>query len=164
MPRRCVTAARLSFAVPVSVSFAYETRASEAQVSFVTKPEDSSPSSRRVIPDAVEQDPLGEVDPPQHPAVGVREVQQHLVVVQRQSVLALQLRGQLPRDRRVRTEKRDPGLELLWWGDRLRAHSHCALKYSGSARRAGAARETLSYLPPGHKGSRSSCLFAIPLI
>ena len=53
MPRRCVTAARLNVSVPASVSFAYETRASEAQVSFATKPEDSSPSSRRVMPDAV---------------------------------------------------------------------------------------------------------------
>ena len=50
-----------------------------------------------------------------HPAVGVRQVQQHLVVVQRQAVLALQLRGQLARDRRVRAQERDPGLELLRW-------------------------------------------------
>ena len=35
-PRRCVSAAALSFAWPALVSFAYETRASVAQVSFST--------------------------------------------------------------------------------------------------------------------------------
>ena len=102
-----------SFAGPSSVSFAYETRASEAQVSLQTKPARSSPSSRRVIPDAVSRTLLGEIDAPQPAALGVREVQQHLVVVQRQAVLALQLRRELAGDRRVRAQERNPGLELL---------------------------------------------------
>ena len=36
-----------------------------------------------------EQHALGQVDAAQHSAVGIREMQQHLVVVQRQAVLAL---------------------------------------------------------------------------
>ena len=66
-----------------------------------------------MIPDAVSRTLLGEVDAAHHAALGVREVEEHLVVVQRQAVLALQLRGELARDRRVRAEERDPGLELL---------------------------------------------------
>ena len=66
-----------------------------------------------MIPEAVSSDPLGEVDAAQHASLGVREVQQHLVVVQRQPVLALELRGQLARDRGVRAQERDPGVELL---------------------------------------------------
>jgi len=43
----------------------------------------------------------------------MRQVQQHLVVVQRQAVLALELDRELARDRGMRAQERDPGLELL---------------------------------------------------
>ena len=88
-----------------------------------------------------QQDPLGEVDPPQHAVLGVREMQQHLVVVQRQPVLALELGGQLARDRSVRAQERDPGIELLWrrvGGCHRCRETPCALKCSGNHRTPGA--------------------------
>jgi len=60
-----------------------------------------------------QQNPLREIDATQHLAVGMRQVQQHLVVVQRQAVLALELDRELARDRSMRAQERDPGLELL---------------------------------------------------
>jgi len=59
-----------------------------------------------------QHDLLGEVDAAHPAVVGVREVQQHLVVVQRQVVLTLELRGELARDRRVGAEEGDPAFEL----------------------------------------------------
>jgi len=62
-----------------------------------------------------EKHALREVDAAEHPLVCVREMQQPLVVVERQPVLALQLSGELAGDRRVGTEERDPGVELPRW-------------------------------------------------
>ena len=64
------------------------------------------------MPEAVSSDLLRKVDAAHPAALGVRQVQEHLVVVQRQAVLALQLRGELARDRRVGAEEGDPALEL----------------------------------------------------
>src|SRR5882757_5958248 len=50
---RCVALASSNFAAPAGVSEAYETRASLEQGFFSTQPERSSPSRRRVIPEAV---------------------------------------------------------------------------------------------------------------
>jgi len=52
-------------------------------------------------PGGGQHDLLGQVDAAHHPALRVRQVKQHFVVVQGQVVLALQLRGELARDRRV---------------------------------------------------------------
>jgi len=81
-------------------------------------------------PGGGQHDLLGEIDAAHHPAFGVREVQEHLVVVQGQVVLALQLHGQLARDRRVRAKERDPALEPDGRRD-PGCHSHsCVLKCS----------------------------------
>src|SRR3954465_7557686 len=53
MSARCDSRASSIFFTPDFVSTAYVTRASESQRSLATSPQDSSPSSRRVIPDAV---------------------------------------------------------------------------------------------------------------
>ena len=82
-----------------------------AHVSLQTRPPRSSPSSRRVIPDAVRMTLSARSTRRIRPSVGAREVQEHLVVVQRQAVPALQLRRQLARDRGVRAQERDPGVE-----------------------------------------------------
>ena len=66
----------------------------------------------------------------------MREDEQHLVVVQRQPVLALELRGQLAGDRRMRPDVVDPGRELLGRCGELR-HS-CALKCSAERPAVGA--------------------------
>jgi hypothetical protein len=59
-----------------------------------------------------QHDLLGEVDPPHAAVRGAREVQEHLVVVQRQPMLTLQLRGELARDRGMGAQERDPAVQL----------------------------------------------------
>src|SRR4051794_13818909 len=59
-----------------------------------------------------QQHALGEVDAAQPAALRAREVEQHLVVVQRQPVLGDELRVELTNACRVRTQERDPGLDL----------------------------------------------------
>src|SRR5581483_8120966 len=59
-----------------------------------------------------EQHALGEVDAAKRTVLGARQVEEHLVVADRQPVLALQLRRKLARDRRVGAQERDPGLEV----------------------------------------------------
>src|SRR5689334_3489587 len=59
-----------------------------------------------------EQHALGEVDSAQALAVRAREVQQDLVIVERQPVLGDELGVQSPRRRGMRTQEPDPGLDL----------------------------------------------------
>jgi hypothetical protein len=58
------------------------------------------------------QDAIREVDPAQHAVRRPREVQKHLVVIDRQAVLRHELAVELPRDRRMCSKERDPSFEL----------------------------------------------------
>ena len=139
MPRRCVLAASDSFVAPASVSC----RVADACVGRARLLADVArtlePLEQPRDAGRGQQHALREVDAAQHPVVGIREMEQHLVVVQRQSVLALQLRGELAGDRRVRAKERDPGLELLRWCRDGGGRCHtCALKCSAANPPAGA--------------------------
>ena len=86
-----------------------------------------------MIPEAVSRTRSARSTRRSRSALGVRQVQQHLVVVQRQAVLALELGRELAGDRGVCAQERNPAVELERWLDRRRRHS-CALKCSASQR------------------------------
>jgi len=83
-------------------------------------------------PRGSQHDTLRQVDPPHCALFRTSEVQQHLVVVQRQAVVALQPRRQLAGDRGVGAQEPDPGFEHPRRGEIADSGClHCALKGSG---------------------------------
>ena len=127
-PRIWVTAAARSFARPL----VGQLRVGHARVGLAGRllhvAGTLEPFEQPRDPRGRQQHALRQVDPPHHEAVGVREVQQHLVVVQRQPVLALELSRQLARDRCMSAQERHPAGQIR--PGYLEGGHSCALKCS----------------------------------
>ena len=109
-PRRCVAAAlepSRGRVGELGVGDAASVRAG----GLLDQPGPLEPVEQPRDPGGGQHDALGQVDAAHHAVVGVREPQQHLVVVERQPVRGQQVGVELAGDRRVGAQKRNPRLE-----------------------------------------------------
>ena len=108
MPATCVLLHCRSFSCPASVSCAYVVRARPFRdVARALESFEQTGDARRG-----QVDLLGQIDAAQRALRRPRQAEQHLVVVDRQTVLGDQLLRELPHDERVRTQEGCEDVEI----------------------------------------------------